>query len=135
MRLPSNAGSPPRTDRALTIRRRPRTQVIFAFASRLFSSPSLIEIPQIGGRLTLAGGQQFAVGAFEIKLVADFGQESDPGAIFLAPDRVIVGVMSVGFGHAPRPREGIVDRRDLVVQQLGIALVEVDALLDRSEER
>src|SRR5256884_9959739 len=39
-------------------------------------------------------------------------------------------IAPIGFQNRPRPRESVVDQRDLVVQEFWIGLVEVDALLD-----
>jgi hypothetical protein len=32
--------------------------------------------------------------------------------------------------HRPRPRQRVVDHRDLVMQDVGVALVEIEALLE-----
>src|SRR5579872_6613115 len=61
------------------------------------SPPHLIEIPQIGRRLVLARRHQLAVGAFEIDLVADLGQQRDSGTVLLAPDRIFVGAAAIAF--------------------------------------
>src|SRR5712692_5970115 len=69
----------------------------------LSSLPRLLEISQIGRRLVLAGGQEGAAVAFEIKLVTDLDQDGDPWTIFLAPLRVLGRVAPVGLEHGPRP--------------------------------
>src|ERR1700722_11607572 len=85
--------------------RRRRALSISVRLSKRASLWRLLEIPQIRRRLVLAGGQQLAVGAFEIDLVADLGQERDLGTIFLAPDRILLGAAPVALQRVPRPCE------------------------------
>src|SRR5258708_12227178 len=49
------------------------------------------------------------------------------GAVVLQPDRT--GVAAISLRDCPRPRQGVVDDGDLVVERIRIALVEKKALL------
>src|ERR1700680_3820206 len=86
-----------------------------------------LEVSQIGRRLVLAGGHEVAVAAAIVGLLADLDQLLVARAIIFLPDRGRVA--PVGLQNRPGTRIGIVDQGDLVVQQRGVLLVEIDALL------
>src|ERR1700730_18142809 len=91
----------------------------------------LLEIAQIGRRLVLHGGHQEAVAAEEINLVADADMSISFAASRAAePSRLVGRAAPVGCVHQPRPSQGMVDGGDVVVQQIRVGLVEIDALLD-----
>src|SRR4029077_19160110 len=97
----------------------------------LLPSPSslrLVEIRQIRRRLILPGGHQGAVRALEIALAANEDVLVILGAMILDPDRVTVAL--VAPVHRPRARQGVVERRELVAQDVRIGLVEKQPLLD-----
>src|SRR5215510_16177590 len=99
----------------------------------LCSPPSLprpVEIAQIGRRLVLPGRHQVSVGAQKIVLAADGDMEVALGADGLAPHWPRSLRAAVGLVHGPRAGQGVVDDRDVVVQEIWVGLVEVDALLD-----
>jgi len=52
------------------------------------------------------------------------------GAVGLGPQWLRAGIAVIAARHRPWPRQRMVDGGDLVVQDVGIALVEIDALLD-----
>src|SRR5262249_20671038 len=89
-----------------------------------------LEISQIWRRLILADRHQHAVAAHEITLSADgdHGIGLDAGALRRARPRI--GVARIPLVHGPRPGQCVVDHRDLVMQEVRIGLVEVDALLE-----
>src|SRR5262245_35957967 len=87
----------------------------------------LIEIPQVRWRLVLARRHQQAVAAQEILLFSDLYL-----MLVLAADRLEPGgaaLAVIGARHRPGPRQGVVDHRDVVAQDVGIDPVEIDALV------
>src|SRR5437660_1012560 len=85
---------------------------------------------QIWRWLALAGGHEQTLGAEIIKLLADKGICGGSCTILLNMDRILGGIAPIVLQHCPRPREGVVNQRDLVVQERRIGLVEEDALSD-----
>ena len=79
-----------------------------------------LKVFQIGRRLVLLGGHQVPVGAEEISIAADLDVLIVLGTDMLAPDRPRATRAPIVLGDRPRPREGIVDHRDLVVQNAGL---------------
>src|ERR1700730_18061071 len=120
-----------------TIPLRYRMVVLLAAATNSLATPPTagplpvvrLEIAQIGRRLILAGGHEFAIRAQIVEFLADQHVCSCRRAILLAVNRVFAGLALVAFQHGPRPRIGMIDQRDLVVQDCRISLVEKDALL------
>src|SRR5215471_15351671 len=90
--------------------------------------PRLIEAAQVRGLLILPDRHQEAIGAQEIILLADDDVLVVGGADVLAPS--VVALATIAAGDGPGPRQRVVDGGDLVAQQVGIGLVEADALLD-----
>src|SRR5262245_20762698 len=88
------------------------------------------EISQIGRRLAALRGQQEPLGAEEIRLPADLDMAVALGADPLPPSCSRPLHANVALLHRPGVRQRIVDGRDLVVQQIGLGLVEIDPLLD-----
>src|SRR5215470_7945686 len=103
-----------------------------AWSSRAIPSSLLClpEVAQIRRRLILLGGHQVAVGAHEIVLIAN----DDDGVVGIAnrlgPNRTRVRVAPKGLVDAPRPRQGVVEHRDLVMQDVRIILIEIEPLLE-----
>src|SRR5262247_1376753 len=93
---------------------------------RLASLPALLEIAQVRRRLILARRHQQAVRAQHVVLLADSDVRIAFGADVLEPDEVALA--AILLDHRPGARERIVDGRDLVDEDVGIALVERDAL-------
>src|SRR6267154_5045272 len=92
------------------------------------SSLRLVEIFQIRRRLVLPGGHKGAVRALEITLAAKEDVLVVLGAMILDPDRVTVAL--VAPNHCPRARQGVVESRELVTQDVRIGLVKKHPLLD-----
>jgi hypothetical protein len=84
----------------------------FALLLRLF------EISQIRRRLVLLGGHQVAVSAEEIALLADFDITVALGTDFLDPFRPFDRHTSICLGDRPWTRQRVVDRGDLVVEDV-----------------
>src|SRR5215831_11117368 len=96
-------------------------------ASALRSAASfsrLLEVAQVRRRLVLLGGHQQPVAGQEIIFLADYHVIVGFVAIVVLPQ--FVAVTTVGLGDRPRSGQGMVDRRDLVVQEVRIVLVEVN---------
>src|SRR5215470_5462548 len=92
------------------------------------SLPALLEIAQVRWRLVFARRHQQAVRAQHVVLLADGDVRIAFGADVLEPDEVALA--AIRLDHRPGAGERIVDGGDLVDQDVGIALVERDALLD-----
>src|SRR5215472_11748441 len=92
--------------------------------------PRRLEILQIRRRLVFAGGHEVAVGAEEVVLLADDDLIVALHARALVPFRPWIGVAAERLVDAPGPRQSMVVDGDLVVQDVGIVLVEMKALLD-----
>src|SRR5216683_1277045 len=91
----------------------------------------LPKITQIRRRLVLHGGHQEAVAAEVINLLANADMNIAFAANLVAkPDRFAAGDASEGLVDHPWPGQRMVDGGDVVVQQVAIGLVEIDALLD-----
>src|SRR5450432_67554 len=109
---------------------------LISFASitrrpRLLRLPAgAIEISQIWRWLVLAGRRQLSVGAQHVVLLADLYMVVGFGADDLAPRGLALGLATVALGDDPRAGERVVGHRDLVVEDVGISLVEVDPLGD-----
>jgi len=89
------------------------------------------EILQNPGRLAFAGGISLPSALTMLELVADADMGIALGADrFAPPDRFLALGPAIVFGDGPGMRQGVVDGGDLVVQNVRIGLVLVDALLD-----
>src|SRR5262252_701481 len=89
------------------------------------------EIAQIGRRLILFGRHQKAIAATEVMLLTDGDVVVALAANLVAePDRLVGDDPLVDLVDHPRPGERMVNSCDVVVQQVRIGLVEIDALLD-----
>src|ERR1700719_1496676 len=95
------------------------------------SLPRLLEVAQIRWRLVFLGRHQQAVGAEEVDLVGDADMDVVLGADVLAPPDWFGGCSAPKvLGDRPGTSQSVVDGGDLVVQHVGIAFVEPDALPD-----
>lgn len=83
---------------------------------------------QIRRRLILARGHQVAVIAHEVALLPDIDMMVILDAEVLGPQHF--GGATVAPGHRPWTGQGMVERRDVVVQHVPVGLVEVNPLLD-----
>src|SRR5262245_42908747 len=99
-------------------------------ATILWSPLRLLEIPQVGRRLVLLGGHEEAVGAEVIVFRADHDLGVALGAVVLRPLRARARVALESLVGGPRPRERVVEDRDQVMQDVGVGLVEEEALLE-----
>src|SRR5207248_8873255 len=77
-----------------------------------------IEIAEVGRRLVLAGGHQFAIAAEEVVLVADDDMHVALGAVVLAPAHIAVAAEILG--DRPWAGQRVVDRRQLGVEDVCI---------------
>src|SRR5215467_5421946 len=91
----------------------------------------VLEIAQIRRRLIFLCGHEQAIRAQVVRLLANRHMGIVFGADILTPPDRLVGndTMVVPRDH-PRPRQGIVDGGDLVMEQVGVGAVDKDALLD-----
>src|SRR3984957_16245593 len=94
------------------------------------SLPRLIEIARVGRRLPFLGRHQIAVAAHVVGVLADGEPGIVLGADELLPDRLSIGAAAVALGGGPRTRERMIDGGDLVVEDVRIGLVLIDAFLD-----
>ena len=90
----------------------------------------MVEIPQVRRRLILLGGHQVTVRAREIVFCANENLRVVLGAADFGPLRPWIGVANVFLVDDPRSRQGIVDYRHFVMQDVWIGLVEIDTLLE-----
>src|SRR5262249_1542928 len=91
----------------------------------------LLEIAQVGWPLVLLGRHQQAVVAEEIVVLADDDMRIVLRANVLAPPDGLLGRnAAVVLRDGPRTRQGAVDHGDLVVEDVGIGAVEIEAFLD-----
>src|SRR5258705_11721576 len=97
---------------------------------RSASLPRRIEITQVRRRLALAARHQEAIGAQVVDLAADPDQRGPLDAIGLDPVEMRLRLAQISLVDGPRPRQRIVDHGDLVMQDIRIGLVEIDALLE-----
>src|SRR6266704_3733964 len=88
----------------------------------------LIEISQVRRRLILLHWHQVAVTAHHVIVLADPDVMIVLGTMVEMPDHIALALILLGNG--PGARERIVDRGDLVEQNVFVSLVERDALLD-----
>src|SRR5205823_3849706 len=90
----------------------------------------LIEIAQIRRLLAFSDRHQEAICAQEIVVPANDDVLIIEATGVLLP--YAIAVAPVAPGDRPRTGQRVVEGRDLVVQDIGIGLVEADALLDDS---
>src|SRR4051812_16076335 len=87
---------------------------------------------QVGRRLALARRYQQSIGAKEIVLAGNLDMLVPFGANRFRPDRLVIcRDATIFLGRRPRSRQRTVDGSDLI-DDVGIGLVSVDALLDDS---
>src|SRR6516162_9618261 len=96
--------------------------------ARLLLRP--LEVSRVGWWLIAAGRHKVAVGADHVGFMPDLDLSVILGAKIFQPGRLRIGIAAVALVHRPGPRERMVDDRDLVVQQVRIGPVEMDALLE-----
>src|SRR5262245_41627967 len=94
------------------------------------SLPRLAEIAQVGRQLILSGRHQQALRAQEIELLADADLRVVLAADEFGPVRPRSGVADISLVDSPRPRQGKVDHGNLVMQEVGIGLVERNPFLE-----
>src|SRR5262249_289486 len=82
----------------------------------------LLEKSRVGRRLVFPRRHQVAVRAQVVALLADDHPGIPLRANELAPDRSRTRIAIVVLGHGPRPRQGIVDGRNLVIENVGVCL-------------
>src|SRR5262252_6117525 len=92
----------------------------------------LFEIPQVRRRLVLFGGHQVTVPAQEIALPADFHITIALGTHLLDPLRLFDRHPGIFLDHRPWPRERMVERRDLVIEDVWVGFVGVKPLLENA---
>src|SRR5712671_146888 len=90
----------------------------------------LVEIPQIRRPLIFFGGHQEAVDAQDIHFLADADQIRSFDTTGLPPLWTRICAVHVPLVHGPGTRQCMVDHGDYVVDDFGIGLIEVDALLE-----
>src|SRR5262249_7931369 len=95
---------------------------------RMASLLRRLEIAQIGRRLARAQRHQLALGAQAIFVEADEPGARGRLAIVFRPVRIAFA--DIGLTDSPRPREGIVDGGDVVVQKVAVVLVQIKPLFD-----
>src|SRR5262245_40193758 len=92
------------------------------------TSSARCEVAQIRWRLILPGRRENAVTADRVNLLAQ------RHVLIIVSTKVLdpfdVAVAAIAAHHGPRTGERIVGGRDLVVEEIGSALVEIDVLLD-----
>src|SRR5215467_5643351 len=88
----------------------------------------LIEIARVGWTLAFPGRHQVAVSAQVVGLVADAHEGIVLAAGLRDPGRTRIGLASRLLDRGPWPRQRVVEDRDLVVDDAGILLVEIDPL-------
>src|SRR5438876_892176 len=90
--------------------------------------PRGTEISQVRRRLVLVNWHQVAIGTSEVSFLADDDVVVVLGAKIFGPDRIALAI--VVPRHCPGADQRIIDRRDLVMQEVAVGLVEVESLLD-----
>src|SRR5712671_2427019 len=89
----------------------------------------LIEIGQVRRRLVWARGHQLAIRAQEVRIVADLDHGVIVGADVGPPERTlrIAGGLPP---DRPRPRQRVVEDRNVVIDDVRVGRIEIEALLD-----
>jgi hypothetical protein len=87
-------------------------------------------VHQIRRRLILSCRHQEAIDTQEIILLADDDLVIALGAIVFDPARARIWIALEHLVDAPRPRERVVDHRDLVMEIGRVGLVEMESLLE-----
>jgi hypothetical protein len=91
----------------------------------------LFEESQIRRRLVLSGGHQEAVRAEHVVLVGDGDVIVGFRTILFRPSGIgIIRAAPVVLHDGPRPRQRVVDHRDLVMGYIAVVLVDVNPFLD-----
>src|SRR5450432_2863835 len=90
----------------------------------------LVEVPRIGGLLVFPRRHQEAFGAEVVVLAADENLGVVLVADRLEPLRARIGVAGVSLVYRPRSRQSVIYDGDLVMQDISIGFVEIDALLE-----
>src|SRR5262245_66615457 len=100
-----------------------------SFMAALSSSRILIEISQVRRWLVLLLRHEQAVATDEVDLLVDGDIGVGFDAVVLLP-RDVLGTPPVVLHHSPWPRQRVVDGGHLIVEDVGIGLVEIEALPD-----
>src|SRR5215831_18169784 len=103
-----------------------------ALRKELPSPLRLIEMPQIRWWLALADRHQEPVGAQHVVIATDLYMVVVLGTDALPVSLAQIGIVLVAFDDRPGARQGIVDGRDLVDEEIRIGPVTVDSFLDDS---
>src|SRR6516225_1281676 len=90
----------------------------------------LLEVTQVGRWLVLAGRHEKSVCAEIVIVAADADMRIVLGAGELQPHRLLRLGTGVVTHDRPRPRQRMVGHRDLVMQDVVVRRVEIDALLE-----
>src|SRR5256885_1192875 len=106
------------------------TRLVTRCARRTNSLLRPREITQVRRRLILAHRHQQTIGAHIVVFVADAHMTIAFRTDELAPCRARRRITLIFPNHRPRPCQRVVDDRDLVMQDAGIVLVEIEALLE-----
>src|SRR5215467_8107045 len=98
---------------------------------KVFSPLRLLEVFKVGRLLALAHRHQQTVAGDDIIFVADADVAIVLRADVFGPERPRTSIAPVATRDGPGPGQCVVDRRDLVVQDVRVGLVRIEALLDR----
>src|SRR4051812_20351239 len=82
----------------------------------------LLEVLGIWRGLILAGRHQQAIAAEEILLLSQSDLQVVLRTAVFRPDRPRLGAAAIALVHGPRAREGMIENRDDVVQDIRIGL-------------
>src|SRR5215475_2768381 len=96
------------------------------------ASLRLLEIAQVRRRLVLLRRHQLPIGAQIVVLRADPHVRVELRAHVRLPDRARIGIAERRLQLDIGPGQRVVDHGHLVVELVGIGLIEIDALLDDS---
>src|SRR6516225_6765611 len=87
-----------------------------------------LEEAQVRRRLVLLGRHQISVRAQDVVLLADDDVDIAGNAKALRPLRTQIRIVLIAAIDAPRPRQGVVDNRNLLVEGLRVIPVEMKPL-------
>src|SRR5215470_6037071 len=120
--------SPPRRPSARRAGARRESNAPNSLYAHGSTSSARCEVSQVRWRLVLPGRRKIAIVADRVDLLAQRYILIVVRAKVLDP--FYVAIASIAPRHGPRTGERMIDRRDLVVEEIRVALVEIDALLD-----
>src|SRR5215813_11993857 len=97
---------------------------------KVFSPLRLLEVFKVGRLLALAHRHQQTVAGDDIIFVAYADVAIVLRADVFGPDRPRISIAPIAARDGPGPGQRVVDRRDLVVQDVRVGLVRIEALPD-----